>query len=106
MCIIIALLLTPCNQYFKMNILHTSVSQSNQLTSFFTSAHFHNVYSDEVDKPTIYILTYTDEFETVNPIGTAKRVHKLFAVYFTILNVPAWHRSQLKHIHLCLLSKD
>lgn len=54
---------------------------------------------------TIFILLYSDEVEICNPLGAKRGVHKLLAVYFTLLNLHAKHRSQLRFIHLVLLAK-
>ncbi|CAN7999500.1 unnamed protein product, partial [Ixodes hexagonus] len=54
---------------------------------------------------TIFIVLYSDEVEICNPLGAKRGVHKLLAVYFTLLNLHAKHRSQLRFIHLVLLAK-
>ena len=46
---------------------------------------------------------YADEFEVCNPIGAKRGKHKVFAVYYTIGNLQAKYRSQLKFIHLAIL---
>ncbi|CAN7999370.1 unnamed protein product [Ixodes hexagonus] len=54
---------------------------------------------------TIFILLYSDEVEICNPLGPKRGVHKLLAVYFTLLNLHPRHRSQLRFIYLVLLVK-
>lgn len=54
---------------------------------------------------TIFLSMYADEVEICNPLGAKRGVHKLFLVYFTILNIPAVYRSQLKAIHLVLVAR-
>lgn len=49
------------------------------------------------------IQLFLDEFETVNPLGSKKGIHKLGAVYFTIQNFPSFLNSKLKFIHLLAL---
>lgn len=39
------------------------------------------------------LILYQDAFEVVNPLGSAKRRHKLLAVYFSLLNLPPHMRS-------------
>ncbi|ELU09809.1 hypothetical protein CAPTEDRAFT_209587, partial [Capitella teleta] len=51
----------------------------------------------------LQILLYFDEFEVVNPIGYAKKPHKLGAFYFTLGNMSADKRSSLQAIQLVLL---
>ncbi|KAM7310696.1 uncharacterized protein ISCGN_007604 [Ixodes scapularis] len=59
----------------------------------------------EGDQYTIFILLYSDEVEICNPLGAKRGVHKLLAVYFTLLNLHARHRSQLRSIFLVLLAR-
>ncbi|XP_050038254.1 uncharacterized protein [Dermacentor andersoni] len=54
---------------------------------------------------TIFLLLYADEVEICNPLGAKRDTHKLFLVYFSILNIHAAHRSQLKAIHLALVAR-
>jgi hypothetical protein len=57
----------------------------------------------ELPSSHIRLHLYTDEFETCNPLGSRKGVHKLCAFYFTVGNVDVKYRSQLKNIHLARL---
>ncbi|EEC00567.1 hypothetical protein IscW_ISCW024064, partial [Ixodes scapularis] len=59
----------------------------------------------EGDQYTIFILLYFDEVEICNPLGAKRGFHKLLAVYFTLLNLHARHRSQLRSIFLVLLAR-
>ncbi|XP_064468724.1 uncharacterized protein LOC135383007 [Ornithodoros turicata] len=54
---------------------------------------------------TIYILLYTDELEIVNPLGSKRGVHKLYVVYFSVLNIHPQFRSKIKHLHLVIIAK-
>jgi len=54
----------------------------------------------------ISIGLYIDDFEICNPLGTSKKIHKLTAVYWVVLNLPAKFRSSLPLIHLALLGKS
>ena len=54
-------------------------------------------------KYALQILLYFDEFETANPLGAKKGIHKLGAVYFTLKNLPAKFNSVLMNIHLAAL---
>ena len=44
-----------------------------------------------------------DAFEIVNPLGSAKKKHKLVAVYFSVANLPVHVRSNTDHMSLVLL---
>jgi len=49
---------------------------------------------------------YHDDWESVNPLGTARKMHKISAFYWVLLNLPPVHRSALKVIQLCVLAKS
>ena len=46
-----------------------------------------------------------DDIELANPLGTARNVHKLCAVYWLLASVPSIYRSSLHVIQLGLLCK-
>lgn len=46
------------------------------------------------------IQLYYDDFETANPLGSKKGVHKLGCVYFILINFPPKLNSVLMNIHL------
>lgn len=49
---------------------------------------------------------YIDEFEICNPLGTSRKIHKVTAVYWVLLNLPAKLRSSLTSIQLAVLGKS
>lgn len=49
---------------------------------------------------------YIDDFEVCNPLGTSRKLHKITAVYWVVLNLPARFRSGLTSIQLALLGKS
>jgi len=49
------------------------------------------------------IILYQDAFEIVNPVGSAKRKHKLLGVYMTLGNIYAYNRSAVDQVQLVLL---
>lgn len=52
----------------------------------------------------IVILQFgSDEFDVANPIKSKAVIHKTFAVYFTIRNMPAKYASRLENIYLAAL---
>lgn len=53
----------------------------------------------------VHILLYMDELEIVNPLGPARGLHKLLAVYYTVLDIHPRFRSQLKLLHLAVIAK-
>lgn len=58
------------------------------------------------DPNIVRLHLYTDEYEVVNPLGSKRSVHKLAAFYFMIGNLESNCKSQLRHIHLCLLVRN
>lgn len=55
------------------------------------------------DKGALQIQLFYDDFETANPLGSKKGIHKLGAIYFTLRNFPPQFNSVLSNIHLCAL---
>lgn len=54
------------------------------------------------------LVLYQDAFEVVNPLGLAKKKHKVLAVYFSLLNMPPHPhvRSDVDHMQLVLLCRE
>lgn len=61
----------------------------------------HPLFSTE--KNALQIQLYYDDFETANPLGSKKGIHKLGGIYFTLRNFPPQFNSSLANIHLCAL---
>ena len=55
---------------------------------------------------TLLLLLYSDEFEICNPIGSARKKHKLIAFYYVIGNLYPWCRSKSTDIQLIFLAKS
>jgi len=55
---------------------------------------------------TIQLILYQDAFEIVNPLGSAKKRHKMIGVYFTLGNFEPFYRSCIDNIQLLLLCYD
>ena len=51
----------------------------------------------------LLIQLYYDDFETANPLGSKKGVHKLGCIYFILRNLPPKLNSVLMNIHLVAL---
>lgn len=51
----------------------------------------------------LQIQVYYDEFETANPLGSKRGVHKVGALYFVLRNLPPKFSSRLMNIHLIAL---
>uniref|UniRef100_A0A224YW03 Enspm-3 dr n=1 Tax=Rhipicephalus zambeziensis TaxID=60191 RepID=A0A224YW03_9ACAR len=53
---------------------------------------------------TLFLILYSDELEIVNPLGSKRGIHKVIVVYFSVLNIHARHRAQLRCIHVALVA--
>lgn len=52
------------------------------------------------------LILYQDAFEVVNPLGSAKKKHKIVGVYFTLANFEPFYRSSVDHLQLLLLCTE
>ncbi|KAK0140164.1 hypothetical protein N1851_022918 [Merluccius polli] len=52
------------------------------------------------------LVLYQDAFEVVNPLGSAKTIHKVLAVYASVANLPLHVRSNTDHMLLVLLCRE
>jgi len=80
-----------------------------------TEGHYSDVHDGSVFKGNCLIgenedcfglILYQDSFEIVNPLGSGKKKHKLFAVYYTLANIRPENRSQIDHMQLVILCKE
>lgn len=53
----------------------------------------------------IVLGLYVDEFELANPLGTSRKKHKMFALYWVLANLPSKDRSSLQSIQLAILCR-
>ncbi|XP_038062996.1 uncharacterized protein LOC119733676 [Patiria miniata] len=78
-----------------------------------------NVYSDFTDgtayknnelfsrvQGSVKLILYQDSFEIVNPLGSAKKKHKILAVYYSLGNLHPYNRSKIDPIQLVSLCKE
>ena len=54
----------------------------------------------------VKIILYQDAFEFVNPLGSAKRKHKIVTVYMTLADIFSHNRSNVDHMPLVLLCRE
>nr|XP_054588695.1 uncharacterized protein LOC107374433 isoform X3 [Nothobranchius furzeri] len=52
------------------------------------------------------LILYQDAFEIVNPLGSAKKKHKVVAVYLSVANLPVHVRSSTDHMFLVSLCAE
>ncbi|KAK0130960.1 hypothetical protein N1851_034359 [Merluccius polli] len=83
-------------------------SQGDNSGTFFSFRDGH-YYRDNgllgVQDASISIGLYIDDLELCNPLGSSKKIHKITAVYWVLLNLPSKFRSTLPLIQLACLGK-
>ena len=57
-------------------------------------------------RSTLQIILYQYSFEVVNPLGSAKKIHKILAVYFSLGNLYCYNRSRINPMQLVILCKE
>ncbi|XP_013855791.1 uncharacterized protein LOC106511580, partial [Austrofundulus limnaeus] len=73
------------------------------LRDVYDGQHFkhHQLFSENPES--LKLILYQDSFEIVNPLGSAKRTHKVLAVYLSVANLPIHLRSNTDNMFLVLL---
>lgn len=61
----------------------------------------HQFFSENPES--LKLILYQDSFEIVNPLGSAKKMHKVLAVYISLANLPIHLRSNTDNMFLVLL---
>lgn len=84
------------------NQLDNPLHNTNLLTDF-TDGSIHTKNANVAKGKILHLILYQDAFETVNPLGSAKRKHKLLGFYFTLGNFYPWHRSSVDQMQLLIL---
>ena len=51
-------------------------------------------------------MLFQNNFEIANPLGSAKKKHKIIGVYLTLSNIYFYNRSTIAHMQLVLLRKE
>ena len=84
-------------------VCHPLGSVPNILTDYRDGSNFKEnpLFQQELDG--LQLLLYCDEFEVVNPLGHARKKHKLAGFYYVLGNLPPNKRSPLYTIQLVIL---
>lgn len=94
----------------RADVLERAVFVEDELPGQYTSTRSgqHNKANQllGVQSDCLSVGIYIDDFEVCNPLGTSKKIHKITAVYWVLLNLPAKFRSTLPSIQLALLGKS
>lgn len=94
----------------KTDVLSFLVDTESNNSEFYINFRSGSVFKEnpllQTETCCIVIGLYQDDFETVNPIGSSKKLHKICAFYWVMLNVPYEKRSTLYTIQNCILCKS
>ena len=74
--------------------------------SDWTSGSCYKKSSFAEDDTAIRLILYQDAFEVVNPLGSARKKHKLLGVYMSLGNIHTFNRSKIDQMQLVLLCKE
>lgn len=83
--------------------LLTQTDNKNTYDDFRDGSYFkaHPLFSKQ--KIALQIQIYYDDFETANPLGSKRGIHKVGALYFVLRNLPPRFNSAVMNIHLVAL---
>lgn len=87
--------------------LNLPLTRNNDIYRDITDgAVFKNNNFFKTNPDALRLILYADAFETCNPLGSAKKKHKLLAVYMMLGNVQPYARSKIDQFQLVLLCKE
>lgn len=81
----------------------THVSKTDRFNDFCDESYFkmHPLFSKQ--QTALQIQMYYDKFETANPLGSKRGVHKVCALYFVLRNLPPNFNFAVMNFHLVAL---
>ncbi|KAG9277980.1 hypothetical protein AMEX_G5760 [Astyanax mexicanus] len=91
---------------FSEKLVFYQEDNPGQFRSFRDGQYFKDNKLFGAQETSISIGLYIDDFEVCNPLGTSRKIHKITAVYWVVLNLPAKLRSTLPLIQLAALGKS
>jgi len=104
----------PLHETIKSLLQDESVENSVNLHTCGDESMFLDIHDGHVFKhicktvhlPFLQIVLYQDAFEIVNPIGSARKLHKIIAVYMSLANLPPHLRTTIDNLQLVLLCRE
>lgn len=78
----------------------------NSISDFTDGSVYKNLVGKDSTKSYLSLILYQDSFEVANPLGSAKRKHKILGFYFTLGNLETHNRSEVHHIQLAMLALE
>ena len=92
-----------CRKNYICELLAKPCVSKDRYEDFCDESYFksHPLFSKT--QTSLLIQLYYDDFETANPLGSKRGVHKVGALYFVLRNLPPKLNSVLMNIHLVAL---
>lgn len=78
-------------------------SEPDTFTDFSDGSYFKSHPLFTTKRHALQIQIYYDDFETANPLGSKRSIHKIGCLYFIVRNLPPKFNSVLMNIHLLAL---
>ena len=95
------------NQLRRPDVLHEVLRRPTSVVGvykcFLDGSNFVEQSNDESFK--IYLTLYIDEWESVNPLGTSRKIHKITSIYWVFSVLDPKLRSQLHVMQLACLAR-
>lgn len=91
------------NNDLKDAFLQDNLSEKGIYKDIRDGSYFQNHPLFAQQRHALQLLIYYDDFETANPLGSKRGIHKLGCVYFTLKNLPSKFNSVLLNVHLVSL---
>jgi len=79
---------------------------SGSILRDFTDGTVHRQMIAGAGEHCLSLILYQDSFEVVNPLGSARKKHKLLGVYFVLGNLACHNRSAVDSMQLVLLARE
>ena len=86
-------------------VLKVKLPDPGNYSSYFDGSLYKS-RKPEPESPYIYITLYSDDWESVNPLGTSKKVHKINSVYWTFTNLDQKYKSAVHVTSLACMAKS
>jgi hypothetical protein len=81
-------------------------ASNNGILADFTDGSVYKKNTADSSKKYLSLILFQDSFEVANPLGSAKKKHKVLGVYFVLGNLETYNRSNIDHTQLVLLALE
>ncbi len=86
--------------------MHSQTAENGLFRDLKDGKNFSENSLFQADPSSLGLIIYQDSFEVVNPLGSARKKHKLLAVYLTLSDILPHNRSNIDHMQLVLLCNE